>query len=218
MYSVQDYLGSRVFLCKACQQFCTSLVITFQCLCKCLEFQFDHVISDRIMILQRLHLLSNMLRDCDILNWEFFLARFDALSLEAQIDLENSGELACLTGYNDYNKLPGNGLVSGFQLWRDVFLLNGLLSSGIFCLHLECKTDISLVFCWFDWTFWLSSSLCMYKKKKILHHTQICKIHLEVCIKNTHVCKHEWKVTSIFIHVNLFLTQRNIQNFHQNLS
>lgn len=91
----------------------------FQCLCKCLEFQFDHVISDRIMILQRLHLMSNILKDQDILNWEFFLARFDALSLEAQIDLENSGEIACLTGYNDYNKLPGNGLVSKFVVLTD---------------------------------------------------------------------------------------------------
>lgn len=91
----------------------------FQCLCKCLEFQFDHVISDRIMILQRLHLMSNILKDQDILNWEFFLARFDALSLEAQIDLENSGEIACLTGYNDYNKFPGNGLVSKFVVLTD---------------------------------------------------------------------------------------------------
>ncbi|XP_056021737.1 protein unc-79 homolog isoform X2 [Ostrea edulis] len=82
---------------RATQYLETIKSAAIKCLCKCLEFQFDHVISDRIMILQRLHLLSNMLRDCDILNWEFFLARFDALSLEAQIDLENSGELACLT-------------------------------------------------------------------------------------------------------------------------
>lgn len=63
--------------------------------------------------------MSNILKDQDILNWEFFLARFDALSLEAQIDLENSGEISCLTGYNDYNKLPGNGLVSKFVVLTD---------------------------------------------------------------------------------------------------
>lgn len=63
--------------------------------------------------------MSNILKDQDILNWEFFLARFDALSLEAQIDLENSGEIACLTGYNDYNKFPGNGLVSKFVVLTD---------------------------------------------------------------------------------------------------
>lgn len=97
------------------------------------------MISDRIMILQRLHLLSNILKDQNILNWEFFLSRFDALSLEAQIDLENSGELSCLTGYNDYNKLSGNGPLK--------FVAHASCFSSKWCavlksfLHLECKTN-----------------------------------------------------------------------------
>ncbi|ESO85360.1 hypothetical protein LOTGIDRAFT_154853 [Lottia gigantea] len=64
-----------------------------KCLCHCLEFQFDTVINDRTMILDRMHLLASVLPDHRILTWEFFLGRFDTLSLEAQIDLENSGEI-----------------------------------------------------------------------------------------------------------------------------
>lgn len=69
-----------------------------QCITQCLEFQFDAVISDRAMILHCMHLLSNILPGSDILTWEFFLARFDSLSLEAQIDLESTGDLSCPTG------------------------------------------------------------------------------------------------------------------------
>ncbi|WAR19666.1 UNC79-like protein [Mya arenaria] len=67
---------------------------SIKCICQCLEFQFDAVISDRAMILHCTHLLSNILPDHSILSWEFFLARFDSLSLEAQIDLEATGDLA----------------------------------------------------------------------------------------------------------------------------
>ena len=70
----------------------------FQCLCRCLEFQFDHVISDRIMIIQRMRLLSNILPEDRILSWDFFLIRFDTLSLEAQLDIENSGDYIYLSG------------------------------------------------------------------------------------------------------------------------
>ncbi|XP_053376174.1 protein unc-79 homolog isoform X2 [Mercenaria mercenaria] len=67
---------------------------SIKCICQCLEFQFDAVISDRAMILHNMHLLSNILPDHNILSWEFFLARFDSLSLEAQIDLESTGDLS----------------------------------------------------------------------------------------------------------------------------
>ncbi|XP_013379281.1 protein unc-79 homolog [Lingula anatina] len=67
---------------------------SIKCLCMCLEFQFDSVINDRTMILQRMQILSNVLPDLGILSWEFFLHRFDALSLEAQIDLESSGDIS----------------------------------------------------------------------------------------------------------------------------
>ena len=39
-----------------------------------------------------MRLLSNVLKEDNILSWDFFLSRFDTLSLEAQLDLENSGD------------------------------------------------------------------------------------------------------------------------------
>jgi hypothetical protein len=67
-------------------------------LIQCLEFQFDTVIQDRSLILHRMQLLSYVLGKVRILSWEFFLNRFDTLSLEAQVDLESSGDIACPTG------------------------------------------------------------------------------------------------------------------------
>ncbi|XP_024935950.1 protein unc-79 homolog isoform X3 [Cephus cinctus] len=62
----------------------------------CLETQFDSVIVDRPMVLQSLYQLHNSLSDRRILTWEFFLNRFDALFLEAQINLEKSGDIPYL--------------------------------------------------------------------------------------------------------------------------
>ncbi|XP_076225876.1 UNC-79 domain-containing protein isoform X2 [Nomia melanderi] len=59
----------------------------------CLETQFDTVIVDRPMVLQSLYQLHNSLSDRHILTWEFFLNRFDALFLAAQISLERSGDI-----------------------------------------------------------------------------------------------------------------------------
>uniref|UniRef100_A0A915IDA8 Uncharacterized protein n=1 Tax=Romanomermis culicivorax TaxID=13658 RepID=A0A915IDA8_ROMCU len=67
---------------------------SLKCLCSCLEAQFDMVVADRPLIIHRFMLLSGLLADQPILNWEFFLQRFDALSIEAQIQLEKSGEIA----------------------------------------------------------------------------------------------------------------------------
>ncbi|XP_055879587.1 protein unc-79 homolog isoform X2 [Biomphalaria glabrata] len=67
--------------------------IALKCLVSCLEFQFDSVIEDRSLILHRVQLLETALRDVQILSWEFFLCRFDTLSLEAQVDLESSGDI-----------------------------------------------------------------------------------------------------------------------------
>ena len=64
----------------------------------CLETQFDSVIVDRPMVLQSLYQLHNCLSDRRILTWEFFLNRFDALFLEAQLNLEKSGDIAYLRG------------------------------------------------------------------------------------------------------------------------
>ncbi len=69
-----------------------------QCMCQCMEFQFDSVISDRTLILQRLLLLQRILKDQEIFSWHFFLNRFDALCLEAQLDLESTGDITGLTG------------------------------------------------------------------------------------------------------------------------
>ena len=65
---------------------------------QCLEFQFDTVIGDRTMILHNMFLLSVVLRSHEILTWEFFLNRFDALCLEAQLGLESTGDISSLHG------------------------------------------------------------------------------------------------------------------------
>lgn len=42
-----------------------------------------------------------------ILTWDFFLSRFDTLSLEAQVDLESTGDITCPTGkYGQQVKSP----------------------------------------------------------------------------------------------------------------
>lgn len=62
----------------------------------CLETQFDSVIVDRPMVLQCLYQLHNSLSERKILTWDFFLNRFDTLFLEAQINLEKSGDISYL--------------------------------------------------------------------------------------------------------------------------
>lgn len=69
----------------------------------CLETQFDCVIVDRPMVLQSLYQLHNSLSDRKILSWEFFLNRFDALFLEAQLNMEKtSGDVSYLRGNVKY--------------------------------------------------------------------------------------------------------------------
>lgn len=64
-----------------------------------LEFQFDSVISDRSMIMQRIYLLFVALKNKkEVIGWEFFLSRFDTLCLEAQLDLDNTVDASCVTG------------------------------------------------------------------------------------------------------------------------
>lgn len=59
----------------------------------CLESQFDMILVDRPIILQTIFQLYNHLSDRRFLTWDFFLNRFDALFLEAQIHLERIGEI-----------------------------------------------------------------------------------------------------------------------------
>jgi len=60
----------------------------------CLEAQFDLIMMDRPIILQTIFQLYNHLSDRRFLTWDFFLARFDVLFLEAQIKLERMGEIS----------------------------------------------------------------------------------------------------------------------------
>ncbi|KAG9510802.1 Protein unc-79-like protein [Fragariocoptes setiger] len=58
-----------------------------------LEVQFDAIIVDRPMILQTVFQLYNHLKDRRFLTWEFFLNRFDTIFVEAQIYLQQTGEM-----------------------------------------------------------------------------------------------------------------------------
>lgn len=62
----------------------------------CLESQFDLFIVDRPVVLQSLYQLHNSLSDRKVLAWDFFLNRFDTLFVEAQINLEKTGDISFL--------------------------------------------------------------------------------------------------------------------------
>lgn len=60
----------------------------------CLEQQFDTVIADRPLILQilfKLYSASHHFKSQVVFTWEFFMQRFNTLSLEAQIIREKNG-------------------------------------------------------------------------------------------------------------------------------
>uniref|UniRef100_A0A672F5N2 Unc-79 homolog, NALCN channel complex subunit n=1 Tax=Salarias fasciatus TaxID=181472 RepID=A0A672F5N2_SALFA len=63
-----------------------------QGLCLCLDFQFDTVVRDRPVILSKLLLLHFLKQDIPALSWEFFVNRFETLSLEAQLHLDCNKE------------------------------------------------------------------------------------------------------------------------------
>uniref|UniRef100_A0A3Q2T5P7 Unc-79 homolog, NALCN channel complex subunit n=1 Tax=Fundulus heteroclitus TaxID=8078 RepID=A0A3Q2T5P7_FUNHE len=63
-----------------------------QGLCLCLDFQFDTVVRDRPIILSKLLLLHFLKKDVPALSWEFFVNRFETLSLEAQLHLDCNKE------------------------------------------------------------------------------------------------------------------------------
>lgn len=63
----------------------------------CLEVQFDFITIDRPIILRSVFQLYNHLRDRRFLTWEFFLNRFDTIFLEAQIYLQQTGEIPSFT-------------------------------------------------------------------------------------------------------------------------
>ncbi|XP_067334799.1 protein unc-79 homolog isoform X9 [Channa argus] len=63
-----------------------------QGLCLCMDFQFDTVVRDRPVILSKLLLLHFLKKDVPALSWEFFVNRFETLSLEAQLHLDCNKE------------------------------------------------------------------------------------------------------------------------------
>lgn len=67
-------------------------VCVIQGLCLCLDFQFDTVVRDRPIILSKLLLLHFLKKDIPALSWEFFVNRFETLSLEAQLHLDCNKE------------------------------------------------------------------------------------------------------------------------------
>lgn len=72
---------------------CVSCVLfVIQGLCLCLDFQFDTVVRDRPIILSKLLLLHFLKKDIPALSWEFFVNRFETLSLEAQLHLDCNKE------------------------------------------------------------------------------------------------------------------------------
>nr|XP_020446643.1 protein unc-79 homolog isoform X3 [Monopterus albus] len=68
-----------------------------QGLCLCLDFQFDTVVRDRPVILSKLLLLHFLKKDIPALSWEFFVNRFETLSLEAQLHLDCNKEFPFTT-------------------------------------------------------------------------------------------------------------------------
>lgn len=80
---------------------------SFKTVMSALEFQFDTVINDRSIILHRLSKLYTILlrnnSPVKILSWEFFLNRFDTLSIESQISMEESGELISVQSIGGFN-------------------------------------------------------------------------------------------------------------------
>uniref|UniRef100_A0A8C8CHQ6 Unc-79 homolog, NALCN channel complex subunit n=1 Tax=Oncorhynchus tshawytscha TaxID=74940 RepID=A0A8C8CHQ6_ONCTS len=63
-----------------------------QGLCLCLDFQFDTVVRDRPIILSKLLMLHHLKQEVPALSWEFFVNRFETLSLEAQLHLDCNKE------------------------------------------------------------------------------------------------------------------------------
>ncbi|RVE57243.1 hypothetical protein OJAV_G00214050 [Oryzias javanicus] len=57
-----------------------------------MDFQFDTVVRDRPIILSKLLLLHFLKKDIPALSWEFFVNRFETLSLEAQLHLDCNKE------------------------------------------------------------------------------------------------------------------------------
>ncbi|TGZ74785.1 hypothetical protein CRM22_000752 [Opisthorchis felineus] len=74
------------------------------CGIQCLEFQFDTVIADRCLILQRMHQLSSTLQNRQVFTWEFFVNRFGLLALQAQMTATGQQDIDAVTDLNGYHR------------------------------------------------------------------------------------------------------------------
>ncbi|XP_027622892.1 protein unc-79 homolog isoform X2 [Tupaia chinensis] len=87
-----------------------------QGLCLCLVFQFDTVVKDRPTILSKLLLLHFLKQDIPALSWEFFVNRFETLSLEAQLHLDCNKEFPFPTTITAVRTNVAN--LSDAALWK----------------------------------------------------------------------------------------------------
>ncbi|XP_072555287.1 protein unc-79 homolog isoform X3 [Paramormyrops kingsleyae] len=87
-----------------------------QGLCLCLDFQFDTVVRDRPIILSKLLLLHILKQDIPALSWEFFVNRFETLSLEAQLHLDCNKEFPFPTNITAVRTNVAN--LSDAAMWK----------------------------------------------------------------------------------------------------
>ncbi|XP_065123354.1 protein unc-79 homolog isoform X3 [Paramisgurnus dabryanus] len=89
---------------------------SLQVLCLCLDFQFDTVVRDRPIILSKLLLLHSLKQEIPALSWEFFVNRFETLSLEAQLHLDCNKEFPFPTTITAVRTNVAN--LSDAALWK----------------------------------------------------------------------------------------------------
>ncbi|CAH8478323.1 unnamed protein product [Schistosoma turkestanicum] len=107
--------------------------VSLACAIQCLEFQFDTVISDRCLILQRMHQLSCNLPNREIFTWDFFVNRFSILAIQAQ--LGNSPGQVDIDSVTDLNGSHRTGEHFQNQFERAAFAI--YKSSGIKSISLN---------------------------------------------------------------------------------
>lgn len=120
--------------------------VFLQGLCLCMDFQFDTVVRDRPIILSKLLLLHFLKKDIPALSWEFFVNRFETLSLEAQLHLDcnkefpfpTSKSVSVLLCHCILNNMLGSYSVTTFLIYRVVKNVGG------WCLRIMC---VDLVCC-----------------------------------------------------------------------
>nr|CAH8839258.1 unnamed protein product [Trichobilharzia regenti] len=109
--------------------------ISLACAIQCLEFQFDTVIADRCLILQRMHQLSCSLPNKQIFTWDFFVNRFGLLAIQAQ--LGNTPNQVDIDSVTDLNGSHRTGEHFQNQFERAAFAINK--STGLKSISLNSR-------------------------------------------------------------------------------